>query len=295
MSFFDDETSLDSANPIELYLFSYNNLEYTYTSHAYSITKYIDDSYKTFNPEFIKRSDSLRLGDSGGSSETCTITVARTNEVALLYKGAPPELDAVRVNIYRVHGQNNNDFIRILRGCVSQVNFTDSYAELVITIESVLCRDVPRGKLSYYCQNCIYDSKCGLKESDYALECYVDGGIDGLTIYSTNLNAKAEGYFNDGYIRMGTSIRSVVEHKADWVRIKYPLALSDKSAGKFTIYPGCNSIFEVCARKFQNTDNFSGVPYIQPYDAFNHPVSADHAYWVNGNIVDRDTNGRLLS
>ena len=32
MSFISDETSIDNAEPIEVYMFTYNNLTYAYTS-----------------------------------------------------------------------------------------------------------------------------------------------------------------------------------------------------------------------------------------------------------------------
>ena len=92
---------------------------------------------------------------------------------------------------------------------------------------------------------------------------------------------------------MGNSLRAITKHESDWVQIKYPLGIDDKTLGKFTIYPGCNGTFRQCAEKFENTDNFSGIPYIQPYDALRHPVSADVAYWVDGNIVYRNTHGSL--
>lgn len=295
MSFFEDETSIDNANPIELYIFSYNGVDYTYTSHAYPVTAYLEGKYFTFFPDFIQRGESLRLGDSGGAMETCTIKVSRTNNVALLYKGAPPELDSILVRVYRVHGVNNSNYTLILRGNVSQVTFTDSTADLVITIESVLRRSIPRGTLSYLCQNCIYDSKCKLDMKKYALHCYIDGSVDGLKIFSTNLNERESGYFTDGFIKIGSSLRSVIKHESDWVQLKYPLPPSDRTVGEFTAYPGCNGNFETCALKYGNTDNFSGIPYIQPYDVFHHPVTNDVAYWVNGNIAFRDTDGHLWS
>jgi hypothetical protein len=87
---------------------------------------------------------------------------------------------------------------------------------------------------------------------------------------------------------MGDSLRAVVKHESNWIQLKYPLGIADKTAGKFMAYPGCNNTFKVCAEKFGNTDNFSGIPYIQPYDAFLHPVDKG-AYWVDGNIVVSDS------
>ena len=41
-----------------------------------------------------------------------------------------------------------------------------------------------------------------------------------------------------------------------------------------------------------NTDNFSGVPYIEPYNAFRNPVGKG-AYWIRDDVIVRDTNGKI--
>ena len=134
MSYNSDELSISSGQPIECYLFTYNGQKYSYTSSQYA--QRINDI--TYSPEFIERGDTLKLGDSGGTIETCTITVPRTNSIALLYQGAPPELSSVDVQVFRLHGKALTDMIKIIDGVVSQVRFHDSEAELTITIENVL-------------------------------------------------------------------------------------------------------------------------------------------------------------
>lgn len=266
----DQETSLQDGSPIELYLFNYNEANYTYTSHFYAINQKVDGQQFTFAPEYIKRSDSLKLGDSSGTMETCTINVLRTNNVALLFQGPPPENGSVRVQIFRQHGDDasNAALIRILRGVVSQVRFTDSEAELTITIEHILKREIPRGKLSYYCQNLIYDFKCQLSEDAYKMRCRVDGGTDNLQklfIKSDDLRNKPSGYYTDGFMKMGNCYRQIKQHTADTIYIKYPILRSERQ-GTFYVWPGCENLFSVCHEKFSNTDHFSGVPYQQPYD-----------------------------
>ena len=288
MSYNSDEISIAEGQPIECYRFDYNGQIYSYTSSQYA--QRIGGI--TYSPEFIKRGDTLKLGDSGGTVETCTITVPRTNSIALLYQGAPPELSSVRVQVFRVHGQATSDMIRIIDGVVSQVRFTNSEAELTITIENVLNRYIPRGTLSYNCQNCIYDEKCNLSAANYAWRCWVSGW-DGLTLYSSNLTEKPSGYFTDGYIRMGNSVRAISLHKDNKILIKYPINETEKQ-GSFWAYPGCSQVFRNCATRFHNTDNFNGVPYIQPYDAYKHPTMRS-VYWVNQNIIIRDTKGVIYN
>ena len=290
MSFISDETSIDSAEPIEVYMFTYNNLTYAYTSSKDLVELTIDGNRISFNPEYIERSDSLTLGNPTDSKEACIITVLRNNGVALLYQGAPPEQDSVNVRVYRVHGDSSSDYVKLIDGIVSQVRFNGSKAEMTINIENILIRNVPRGKLSYYCQNCVYDDKCKVDEDDYTITVGVDK-IDKLMIKSSTLGGYPDGYFTDGYIKMGGAFRQIREHKGDTIYIKYPINAQDRE-GSFSIRPGCDNLFYTCATKFHNTDNFSGVPYIEPFNAFRNPVGKG-AYWIRDDVIVRDTNGKI--
>lgn len=298
-SFTEKELSVDNADPSELYLFKYNNQEYGFTSADNSIVA----NGVVYTATHIYRGDSLVLNDSGSSVETCNITVSRTNPVALLYQGAPPELSTVSVTVYRRY-DNDTEMITILYGTISQVSFKGSEAELLITIESILSRNIPNGKLSYYCQNCIYDNKCKLDANNFVAYAYVPGGLlhvdNTLTTihniqFTGSLESYPDHYFDGGYAVIGTSKRSIVSHVGTMLQISYPINLSDRTVTTFKVYPGCSSIFSICGDRFHNTDHFSGVPYVQPYNAYTHPVSADHAYWINGNVIIRDTDGNVYS
>ena len=290
MSFKANELSVDNAEPIELYIFTYNGNMYTYTSSANSYTVTVDGNSITFNAEYIKRSDNLKLGMSSSTQETCVVTVLRTNSVALLYQGAPPEQGTVNIQIFRVHGNESSDYVKIVDGVVSQVRFNNSEAELTITIESVLNRNVPRGRLSYYCQNTIYDSKCKLNEHDWEIIVGVDK-LDKLMIKSSTIADYPDGYFTDGFIKMGNAYRQIRKHEGDTIYIKYPINVADRE-GSFKICPGCNGIFKTCAERFKNTDHFSGIPYIQPYNAFKNPTGKG-AYWVRSDVIVRDNEGNI--
>lgn len=291
MAYKDFEVSIDSCQPIEFYLFSYNGVDYSYTSAQYPQYANIDGKEIVFNPDYIERGESLKLGDSGGTVETCTINVSRTNSIALLYQGAPPETDSVRLQVFRKHGEEAPEHIRILCGTVSSVRFSDSVAEITVTIENVLNRQIPKGTLSYHCQNCIYDDKCKLKMEEHAVECPIDQGMTNLNIYSSVLASFEEDYFTGGFLRLGNSLRAITYHTGNMIRIKYPVNQSDIGSVLY-VYPGCGNIFRVCATRFHNTDNFNGIPYTQPYDAFKHPVGTG-SYWVDSQVIIRDSHMKI--
>ena len=68
MSFISDEVSTQSSNPIEIYLFNYKDDEYAYTSYSRNISTEVDGSWRTFNAEYIERSESLVLNTSSSGT-----------------------------------------------------------------------------------------------------------------------------------------------------------------------------------------------------------------------------------
>lgn len=287
------ELSQEEGTPIELYLFSYNNTNYLYTSANTDINYTINDTHYAFSSEFIYRSETLKLGNTTNDRETCNIVVYRTNPIAILYQGAPPEEGEVRVQIFRVHDINSEDFIKLVDGVVSQVVFEGSEATMTVTIENVLSRNMPKGTFSYFCQNCIYDHKCGLSMDKYGVTCTVKSRT-ALSITSDTLLDLEDGYFTDGFIKMGDSFRQIKYHSGNTLYIKYPISELQWKAS-FTAYPGCSNLFANCAKRFNNHRHFSGVCYIQPYNAYKHPVINDCAYWVNSSVISRDTDGKIYS
>ena len=151
MSYIEKELSVDNGEPIELYLFTYGDMTFSYTSSQYTQICLVENQEYSFEPEFIKRGDNLKLGDSGGTIETCDITVSRANSIALLYTGAPPEMDKVKLKVFRKHGEEGTDIVKLIDGTVSQVAFNGSEVTLTVTIEKILSRNIPIGTLSYYC------------------------------------------------------------------------------------------------------------------------------------------------
>ena len=270
-----------------MYSFEYAGMTYNYTSSYHNLTVNINDLNVGFSADYIKRGESLKTGTSDGSMETTTIFVTRDNNVALLYQGSPPENGGVKLTIYRYH-EESSEIHKILVGVVSQVSFRGSEVELVITIENMLEKQIPTGYCSYYCQNDIYDKTCGLKKELYEKKCWVDIGFDGLYIASTNLNEVESGFYTGGMIKMGNCWRGVLLHDKDRILIKYPINENDRQ-GSFTIYAGCDNLFLTCAKKFNNTDNFTGVPYTEPTDPTRNPTGKG-AYGIDSTIISRDSS-----
>lgn len=280
------ETSVENGNPVELYMFTHVGVQYLYTSADVDIT-YIDgNNTYLFKSEYIKRGGDLKVG--GSDSETCTINVKRTNSIAMLFQGSPPE-SPTDITIYRMHTNDSTKADVIMVGNISQCSLDGSEATLNATMESYMGKEIPRGKLQYYCNNTLFDANCGLDEELYTDVCKLDIGYTSLSVSSTDIGKKEDGYYTGGVIIMGDSIRQVLSHTGTTVTIKYPFPKS-VITGSFTISAGCDALFTSCATKFNNTSEFTGVPYTEPTDSIKNPTGHG-TYWISTGYIKRDTEG----
>ena len=81
-----------------------------------------------------------------------------------------------------------------------------------------------------------------------------------------------------------TLVRTIKEEK-------YPFN-KDSITGSFYALAGCDCLYKTCHNKFNNTDNFTGVPYCPPTNSEKHKNGVG-AYWVDSLSIRRDTNGEI--
>ena len=283
------ENSIYDGQPLECYKFTHAGISYYYTSAGQKVTIVTPTGDETYQTEYIKRTE-ISPSTSGSSSGASSIKVKRTNSIAMLWQGSPPEQE-VKVEIIRLHNLSNYKYDKILVGTISLVNFIGSEAEIIVTLEGYLQKELPNGVLSYTCNNVIYDTKCKLNKEDYQVSCYLDIGIDGLYLKSTKLAEYPDDYFANGYVMFGQSVRAIIEHKGNYVKLKYPFN-KDSITGSFYALAGCDCLYKTCHNKFNNTDNFTGVPYCPPTNSEKHKNGVG-AYWVDSLSIRRDTNGEI--
>lgn len=278
------ESSEFSGNPNECYRFTYMGLNYNYTSSDHDIMLSVDGKQEVFYSVFIKRSEI-----KPASENTLTVYLELSNSIVTLFKGSPPEKENVRLRIFRLHGQDTLTFDCIFDGDVSQCQFEEAQAELTVTIENYLKCEIPRGKLQYYCNNSIYDTKCTLDKSQYMVTCNIVS-VSGLTLYAEELKGYRDNYFTNGIMQLDNNTRLIEYSSSDgYITVRYPFETSAMS-GIFTVYPGCDGLFTTCASKFHNTDNFTGVPYTPPTDSEKNPVGGG-TYWIDKKVITRDSDG----
>lgn len=282
------ENSIQEGQPIECYRFTYKDMSYLYTSNRFDVNLTIKEDQatrtETYTADYIKRDNMKSQGQ--GNPVNLTVTVSKDNAVAKLFQGAPPD-KPVLLQIMRLHDQDHTSFDRTFAGEIIQANFKDSECDLTVKIENWLTRKLPNMNRQFFCNNVIFDSKCRLKKEDWAASIYIDR-VDGLKVYASQLAAYGEDYFAGGLFYYGDNVRMIDSNKDDALTLRYPF--SSTPMNTVTIYPGCDQLFKTCALRYDNTLNFSGCPYVPPAVTDKTKVGKG-VYWVDSQIVQRDTDG----
>lgn len=284
------ENSQQDGEPVEFYKFTCDNMEYLYTSRREDLSLEIttEDNVRTetYYAEYIKRSD-LAPGTQSNSSET-TITVSKENPVAKLYQSAPPETP-VMLSIMRLHVGDYSKRDTIFYGRVTQAAFDSSDCNLTVVLENWLEKEFPNGMYQYTCNNVLFDKNCRLDKEPYKETVFLDKVVE-LDVYSEDFKKHKDGYFDGGRMYFDGHVRMIAKHVGNICTLKYPFPLNPRN--DVIVVPGCDKLFKTCIQKFNNSDNFTGFPYCPPTDAEKNPTGKG-AYWLNSNIVIRDTNGRI--
>ena len=94
-----NETGNITGEPIELYRFDVNGVQYLYTSSAEEVTITYNDNIERYHPEIISRENIIP--SCHNSVEKCEVEVTMDNVIATMYESYPTE-KPITIEIIRV-------------------------------------------------------------------------------------------------------------------------------------------------------------------------------------------------
>ena len=253
------EKSASAGRPVEIYTFNRDYLVWRYTSAGRDV---VIDS-QTYQATAIKRSG-IEQGSELNRS-VLKVTVPRDNEIAEMYRIAPPS-DVITLTLRQYH-EGDGEVQVVWSGRILSVSFAASTAEIALEpVYTSVRRTGLRRIYQRQCPHVLYSSACGLSaeanRSDFTVS-----AVSGLTITATGLNGQADGWWEGGFIKweIATGIfehRFIEGHTGNSITVDLsPLGLDAGTV--IRVYPGCDHSTGAggCA-KFSNTANFGGMPYI---------------------------------
>lgn len=267
MSFDAIEISDDEGRPIYLYAFALGAATWRYTSSDADVQY---GGYK-WRAEPITDNGVKLTGDA--NTDGLEITAPSSIAPAQMFIGTPPS-QAIMVSIYHYHEDDNQAVLGYI-GEIMQVNQPEPGKAVITcdTISASMQRDGLRLSWQRNCPYAVYDPlTCKADKTKHVINAVVYDIVDNLVSF-TGMEGIADGHLNGGFIEWehpsrGTEFRAIERQISNTCEM---FGLADGLYYGLTVkaYPGCRRITDDCTNKFNNLDNYGGVPDLpgkSPFD-----------------------------
>lgn len=266
MSYESVEVSRDDGSPQFLYLFELNDKAWRYTLGAERVN--IDGHW--WEPIGISDDGVKQKGDP--VSDLLNVTVPSTLDIVKFYIQTPPS-SPVFLTVRRYHVGDFQSVVAYV-GEVSNVNQNKPGQAVVScsTISASLDRNGLRLAWSRTCPHSLYDKQCRVNPGAYRVQIEVQELGPG-TVKAPQLAGLQDGWFDGGYLEWesperGIERRGIEEHLGDTILM---FGANDGITPGLIAYahPGCNRIVDTCRLKFNNIENYGGIPSMpgkSPFD-----------------------------
>lgn len=267
MSYNDIEISDDKGRPVFLYSFKIGDAVFRYTSADADLTV---DTY---------RWKAVPISDDGvkqtGDSVTDNLTITAPSNIApvAMFNGTPPS-NPMLVSIFHYH-EGDTETVLSYVGEVLQVNQPQPGTATITcdVLNASMQRDGLRLSWQRNCPYALYDEvTCRVNQEDYAIDAVVTDVVDN-SISLQGIGDIATGTLDGGYVEWRHQTRGI-EFRAIETQVDNVVNLFGLGDGLYyglsvKLYPGCNRTTTDCAGKFNNLDNYGGIPDLpgkSPFD-----------------------------
>lgn len=280
ITYTDAESSLQDAQPVELYRFVHGLDSYCFTSADVPCVF----KGETYEPEAISRSTiDQSQEDQAGSLE---VSMPRECAVAALFIAYLPSVP-VKLYVYRTH-RNSPDVVQTFQGTVVSATYTENECKLRCAANAdILSRIIPIAIYQPQCNHVLfstsnkYDLEGGTRAQN--IGCNADKAafrvpvqvyaVDELTVSGTGLGDKPEGWFAYGYVERvrDGDVRWITQHTGSSIELSYPF--KDLGPGEVLYaYPGCDRLESTCRSKFNNVVHFGGFTRMPAKNPFTNSI-----------------------
>lgn len=187
------------------------------------------------------------------------ITAPILSPTAIYLGSVPTEL--VGVKIYRAFSTELTSFQQIFKGKIVKVSIKDLVVSATADSRNVLRHNkLPRFVHQPKCNFDLFDSDCTLLEEDFEVSATVT--VSNSTLISSVFDGYDDGYFSMGFAKFGNDLRLITNHEGDTITLQVPFSSDLSTGGQVKAYPGCDKAHTTCKTKFDNLENFFGMPFI---------------------------------
>lgn len=258
MAYNDYEFSVDSSQPDELFLFTYegDNSKYTVTSSAFSI----DFQGDTYDPIPVSRSVIQRTPEAGKNN--MSVRVDRNNDHFARYLVGSLAY-ATTLAIYSI--QPDDSFQLIWSGVVKSVTRRSRDLDVVSSpISTSASRPILHRKYQVQCPHALYSYYCKVDRPTHVRTGTI-ASASGDTLTSAIFGAEDDGWFAGGTITISNEKKTIAKHVGATITLLDPF-YSAGAGDLFSATAGCDHSLTTCDTKFSNALNYGGCPWIPSDD-----------------------------
>lgn len=252
----------------ETYLFTTATDTYRYTSYNEDVII----AGETFQKAPIQRSEY----DQNIVEGTITVSIQApiTTLFAQYIAGMP--FIPIQVEIRRYFANNTAQSVTVFNGEIVSVTIDKATANAeCVSSMAELNRKIPRVFMQSFCNNSLFGPVCYLDWSDPAyyvdtLNTLVVDENDRTILESPLFDLRPANFYTLGMTFYSGEYRYITSHNANIIVLHFPY-LNLVSGESIIVYAGCDKDPETCHNKFNNIENFVGMPYI--------PLAANPVVW----------------
>ena len=256
MSFSSNEASVQQVDSFELFTFVTAANTYRFTSYATDISI----GGNTYQAVPIQRGELVT--DIVQGMVSCNLQ-APVSLQFIQYIIAMPYLSTT-VTIQKYFSNDTTDGMLLFTGKINSISISKNVASVECASSmNELNRKIPRVFIQSFCNNSLYGDICGLNRTNYlatAGNITVDPNNSNL-ISSAVIGTYPDDWFTGGYAEYNNEQRYISKHTGNNILLHFPF-LGLATGGSIDVYAGCTKNPETCKTKFNNLDNFVGMPYM---------------------------------
>ena len=268
MAYNDNELSVRSGAPRELYRFEGTYVTYRYTSDTKPRTWQAPDENEphTYLPITLERSEvTTGTPEDDNLDLTIDLPVSAAIVTAYAFNTSPPDLE---VRIWRFHALDA--VVPYWTGTITNINIEDGIASFTSPSEiaRAMSQEFPNVYYQAPCNHVLYDARCKVDYGDWSGEVTITATGDKQVTVAA-MPAELEGKLIGGEFVLPSGERRMIVGQAGTVlSLNFPFsAVNVGMVG--TIAAGCDYAFNGdCKLKFANQLNFGGFPFIPEDNIF---------------------------
>ena len=203
-----------------------------------------------------------RLGYTENQFTLANINIRSAHINALSRYSANTPIFPTELTIYRALQNDLTQYQILFTGTVMTVSRKGFIYQAECSADAkVLESFYPSVAYQSYCNHAVFDSGCTLSDVDWRVQAQIIS-INNSDYSGNGLNLYVDGYFKSGTASYQGDERMISNHIGNVCTLHVPFDARVAIDTIVDFYPGCDGSPSTCKNKFNNWDNFLGMPLI---------------------------------